>query len=170
MHRSSWPLGLLLVAPAVFGQTPSTDTQTLQALLSEVRQLKRELQTQSVTTQRTQILFFRLQTQQAAVARASERADNARAKLADTQTTRKKLETEAQGVGDRLEHTDNAAERKDLEGMSQYYKRRLEELGEVQQQEQAKQAEAEDLLRLEESKLNELQTRLDELDRALQKE
>lgn len=118
---------------------------------------------------RTQILFFRLQSQQAAVARALQRADDARAKLADTQTERKKLGTEAKDTQDRLEHADNALDRKNLEGVVQYFKRRSEELEEEEQQRQAKQIEAEDQLRIEQAKLDDLQARLGELDKALQK-
>jgi chromosome segregation ATPase len=169
MHRYSLLLGFLLLASTGFGQTSQTDSQTLQALLAEVRQLRQELQTQSTTAQRTQILFFRIQTEQAAVARASQRAEDARAKLAETQSARKKLESEAKGVHDRLENPDNAAERKDLEGMVTFYKRRSEELGEEEQQRQAKQVEVEEQLRLAQAKLDDLQARLDELDKALQK-
>lgn len=168
MYRFSL-LALLLVVPTAFGQSSTTDSQTLQALLSEVRQLRQELETYSATTQRTQILFFRLQSQQAIVARASQRADDARAKLVETQTTRKKAEVEAKGIQDQLERTDNALDRKSLEGMSRYYKRRFEELSEEEQQRQAKQIEVEEQLRLEQAKLNDLQARLDELDNVLQK-
>lgn len=169
MHRFSLLLALLLVAPAEFGQTSSTDSQALQTLLSEVRQLRRELQANNATTQRTQILFFRLQTQQAAVARVSQRVDDARAKLTETQAARSKIETEAKEVHDSLEHTDNPTERQILEDMATYDKRRLEELAEEEQQMQAKQSEVEGQLRLEESKLNELQVHLDELEKGLQK-
>jgi DNA repair exonuclease SbcCD ATPase subunit len=168
MYRFSL-LAVLLAAPAAFGQTSSTDSQTLQALLSEVRQLRQELETYSATTQRTQILFFRLQSQQAATARASGRADDARTKLSETQTARNKAETEAKGVHDSLEHTDNPVERKNLEDMAAYYKHRLGELADEEQQRQSKQIETEDQLRLEQAKLSDLQARLDELERALQK-
>ncbi|MGH9676877.1 MAG: hypothetical protein ACRD36_07225, partial [Candidatus Acidiferrum sp.] len=155
-----------------FGQSPSTDSQTLQALLSEVRQLRQELQTRSAAAERIQILFFHIQTQQAAVARASQRADDARTKLTETQTARKKVETEAKDVHDRLDQTDQtnvAANQKDLETMASYYKQRLQELSDEEQQRQAKQIEADDQLRLEQAKLDDLQSRLDEIDKALQK-
>ena len=169
MRRSLFLLGFLLVASTALGQTPSTDSQTLQALLTEVRQLRQELQTNSAAGQRTQILFFRLQTQETAVARVSQRVDDARAKLAETQATRKNLEGEAKRAQDTLEHTDNAVERKSLEDMVRYLKRRSEALGEEEQQRQAKQIEVEDLLRIEQAKLNDFQARLDELDKTLQK-
>jgi hypothetical protein len=169
MRRPLFLLGFLLVASTALGQAPSTDSQTLQALLTEVRQLRQELQSNSAAAQRTQILFFRLQTQQTAVARASQRVDDARAKLAETQATRKNLEGEAKRAQDSLEHVDNVAERKSQEDMIRYFKRRIEASGEEEQQRLAKQIEVEDLLRIEQAKLDEFQARLDELDKTLQK-
>ena len=46
--------------------------------------------------------------------------------------------------------------------MVPYYKRRSAEISEEEQQRQAKQIEVEEQLRVEEAKLNDLQTRLDE--------
>jgi len=140
----------------------------LQALLAEVRQVRQELRTNSAAVQRTQILFFRIQTQETAVTRLSQRLDDARARLTETQTARKNLEGEAKRVQDNLEHTDNPVERKSLEDMVRYLKRRAIEAGEEEQQRQAKQIEAEDQLRVEQAKLNDLQTRLDDLDKTLQ--
>src|SRR6266403_1460269 len=84
MHRSCLliPVFLLISAP-VFGQSTATDSQTLQALLAEVRQLHHDLQTTTVAAQRAQILLYRLQGQEVIVARASQRLDDARAKLAE---------------------------------------------------------------------------------------
>ncbi len=83
MNRSSlFVLGLLLLSTACFGQTTPGDSQTLQALLSEVRQLRQDLHTTTIAAQRAQILIYRLQGQEAAVARASQRLDEAREKLA----------------------------------------------------------------------------------------
>jgi len=65
MHRSCLLiLGLLLIATPVLGQSASTDSQTLQALLSEVRQLRHDLQTTTLAAQRAQILLYRLQGQE----------------------------------------------------------------------------------------------------------
>lgn len=169
MYRLSLLIGFLLVAPASFAQASSTDSQTLQALLSEVRQLRQQLQTVSAASQRTQILFFRIQTQQTLVDRASQRAEDARARLAETQAARKKSEAQAKDVEDSLEHSDNAAQKKEFEGMAAYYKGRLGELADEEQQRQAKQSEADEQLRVEQGKLDDLQARLDELDQLLQK-
>jgi hypothetical protein len=53
MHRSCLFIPVLMLVPApVFGQSTSTDSQTLQALLAEVRQLRHDLQTTTIAAQR----------------------------------------------------------------------------------------------------------------------
>jgi hypothetical protein len=52
--------------------------------------------------------------------------------------------------------------------MLHYYKRRIQEFSQEGQQRQGKQIEAEDRLRLEQGKLDDLMARLDELDKNLQ--
>ncbi len=100
MNRSSlFVLGLLLLSTACFGQTTPGDSQTLQALLSEVRQLRQDLQTTTIAAQRAQILIYRLQGQEAAVARASQRLDEAREKLARIQDERKHVATDVKQQG-----------------------------------------------------------------------
>jgi hypothetical protein len=87
MNRLSlFVLSLLLFPTACFGQSNSSDSQTLQALLLEVRQLRQDLQTTTIAGQRAQILIYRLQGQEAAVARVSQRLDEAREKLARIQS------------------------------------------------------------------------------------
>src|SRR5437868_4201738 len=71
-------LALLLTANRSFGQSGSTDSQTLQALLAEVRQLHHDLQTTTLAAQRAQILLYRLQAQQSVVRRMQERVDDPR--------------------------------------------------------------------------------------------
>lgn len=168
MHRTLLLLGALWLAPATLAQTASADS-TLQGLLNEVRLLRQQLEAHNAAGQRTQILFFRIQTQQAAVARASQRVDDARGRLADTQEARRKMEGEAKAAQDTLEHSDNPAERKNLENMLSYLKRHSEELNEEEQQRQAKVSEAEEQLRAERAKLDDLDARLDELERELQR-
>src|SRR5437016_14640118 len=89
MHRSCLLiLVLLLIAAPVFGQSASTDSQTLQALLVEVRQLRHDLQTTTIAAQRAQILLYRLQGQEAAVTRASQKGDDRRAKTTEMRSNR----------------------------------------------------------------------------------
>jgi chromosome segregation ATPase len=172
MHRFSLLLlGLLMIPAAAFGQTSSADSKTLQTLLQEVRQLRQDLQSTTVAVQRIQILLHRLDIQEAAVTRASQRLDDARSKLAAVQASRKRGAADIKRFEEVLrEHTENnSAERKQIEDWLSRAKPDLEASANEEQLQQAREAEAEDLLRNEQAKLEELQERLDELDRALEK-
>jgi hypothetical protein len=163
------PLSFLLVSPSAFAQSSPTDSEALQGLLAEVRQLRQVLQSSIVTSQRAQILFYRVQMQEMAVARTSQRLDDARSKLAETQSNRNHFATEAKQAEDDGSRIQNAAERKNFEDMARYWKKKFEALADEEQQRQAKEIEAKEDMRLEQVKLSELQERLDELDKALGK-
>jgi pyocin large subunit-like protein len=107
MHRA-WllALGFFFASTSAFGQTASTDSQTLQALLAEVRQIRLELRTMTIAAQRSQILIYRLQGQEASVARASQRLDEAREKLARTQDVRKHVAAEVKQTEDFVNNPD----------------------------------------------------------------
>lgn len=170
MKRSSFfALGLLLFSTACFGQTTPGDSQTLQALLSEIRQLRQDLRTTSVAAQRSQILIYRLQGQEAAVGRTSQRLDEAREKLAQIQDERKHVAAEIKQHEDFLSNTENpAAQRKALENRLPELKTRLESLESEEQQHQSREIDAEQQLRAEEVRLNDLRDQLDRLDKALE--
>src|SRR6516162_6887439 len=76
--RAMLALGLLLLSPRVFGQATSTESQTLEALLAEVHQLRQDLHAVATAGRRAQILIYRLYVQEAVVARAAKRFDQGR--------------------------------------------------------------------------------------------
>lgn len=160
--------GLLLIATAAFGQTASTNSQALEALLQEVRQLRQDLRTTALAVQRAQILIYRAQAQEAVVARASQRLDDARSKLAAAQSGRKRLALDAKHLEDRLGPTGNPNERKQLEETLAQFKARLEQLADEEQQMQARETECEVQLRNEQAKLSDLHDELDRLDKVLE--
>ena len=162
-------LGLLLISPDCFGQSTPGDSQTLQALLSEVRQLRQDLQTTTIAGQRAQILIYRLQGQEAAVARASQRMDEARDKLARIQDERKHVSSDAKQTEDFISNTENPpTQRKEVEAVLPRLKTRLESLENEEQQRQTREIEAEQQLRAEEVRLSDLRDQLDRLDKVLE--
>ena len=162
-------LSLLLFSTACFGQTTPGDSQTLQALLSEVRQLRQDLQTTAIAGQRAQILIYRLQGQEAAVARASQRLDEAREKLARIQDERKHVATDVKRHEDFISNAENPpTDRKEIAAVLPQVKTKLESLENEEQQRQAREIEAEQQLRAEEVKLSDLRDQLDRLDKALE--
>jgi len=170
MNRSSlFILGLLVFSTPCFVQTTSGDSQTLQSLLSEVRLLRQDLRTTTVATQRSQILIYRLQGQEAAVGRASQRLDEGREKLARTQDEWKHVAAEVKQQEDFVSNTENPpTQRKALENRLPELKTRLESLESEEQQHQSREIDAEQQLRAEEVRLSDLRDRLDRLDKALE--
>src|SRR6267378_2743428 len=170
MNRSSlFVVGLLFFSTACFGQTTPGDSQTLQALLLEVRQLRQDLHTTTIAAQRAQILIYRLQGQEAAVARASQRLDEARDRLARIQDERKHVAADVKRLEDAAGSTENPlTQRKEAEDILRQFKTRLESLENEEQQRQTREIEAEQQLRAEEVRLSDLRDQLDRLDKALE--
>ena len=150
--------GVVLVTA---GQTTSSDSQTLQALLSEVRELRKELQVSLPRMQSAQILLSRLQIQQVAVTRASQHLDDARSKLAEVQVVLKSQAAEVSRLEDHSPIPGETAEQ--VEEVVNRAKGDLEVSKSLEQQRKATEAEAEQQLRTEQEKLNRLETQLDEL-------
>src|SRR6266436_7245539 len=98
------------MAAATFAQTTSPDSQTLQALLTEVRQLRQDLQVSLTTVESVQVLLSRLQIQEVAVSRASQHLDDARSKLAEVQVVVRSEAAEIKHFEDAPNNLDNAAQ------------------------------------------------------------
>jgi hypothetical protein len=73
-------VAMMLAASNGLCQTPAKEVDTLQSLLVEVRQLRQDIESMTVASQRVQIALYGLQIQDAAVARAAQRLDDARNK------------------------------------------------------------------------------------------
>jgi chromosome segregation ATPase len=170
MNRASlFVLGFFVFSTSCFGQTTPGDSQTLQALLTEIRLLRQDLRTTTVAAQRSQILIYRLQGQEAAVARASQRLDEARDKLARTQDERKHVAAEVKQTEAFVSNTENpATQRKELENRLSELKARLETLESDEQQYQSREIEVQQQLRAEEVRLSDLRDQLDRLDKTLE--
>ncbi|OLB85298.1 MAG: hypothetical protein AUI12_11655 [Acidobacteria bacterium 13_2_20CM_2_57_6] len=163
-------LSLLLFPTACLAQTTPNDSKTLQSLLLEVRQLRQDLQTTTIAGQRAQILIYRVQGQEAAVARASQRLDEFREKLARIQDERKHVAADVKRFEDSLSSSENPpTQRKEIEqGMLPQLKTRLESLENQEQQLQTREIEAEQQLRAEEVRLSDLRDQMDRLDKTLE--
>lgn len=73
MRRPYFLISIVLgLAILCVGQTTSSESQALQALLTEVRELRKNLQVSLAGMQSAQILLSRLQLQEVAVTRASQ--------------------------------------------------------------------------------------------------
>lgn len=171
MNRPAF-LGLfvfLSFSGACLGQSAQNDSQTLQSLLAEVRHLRQDLQTTTLTAQRTHILIYRLQRQEATVARASQRLDEAREMLSGAQSEKKRLAAEIKQHEEFIRNAENPpAQRKEFENRLAEDKARLEMFETQEQQLATRESEADQQLRAEESRLSDLRDQLDRFDKTLE--
>ncbi len=169
MHRS-WllVLGLLFISGLGFAQSTSTDSQGLQALVAEVRQLRKDLQITNASALKAQILLSRLQAQEATVARLSQHLDDARSKLAETQDHRRHVVADMKRNEELLDSTETSpASRKEAQEVISRIKPQLEVLAAEEQDRQRREIESEEQLRTEQAKLGGLEDRLERLEKEL---
>jgi len=164
LTRAAFALMIVTVAGA---QTASPDTLALQALVTEIRQLRQDMQATTITTQRVQIVLYRLQTQSALVGRATSRLDDARSSLGNLQSERKNLSLRMIGSQETLKNTQNPAERSSLETMLVQAKAEVERMSADEQRLQSREIDAEAQVRAEQARLGELQDQLERLDKVL---
>ena len=117
MHRPLLLIpSLLLISMPAFGQSGSSDSQTLQALLAEVRQLRHDLQTTTVAAQRAQILIYRVQAQESVVRHMQERVEDARSRLAQVHFEQNNRAASIKQIGEKKGRSETSpTEKKDLE-------------------------------------------------------
>ena len=118
----------LLIATAAGAQTASPDILALQALVTEIRQLRQDMQATTIATQRVQIVLYRLQTQTALVTRASSRLDDARSSLGNAQSDKKTIADRVPQMEESIKSVQDPKERKNMEDMLVGTKMQLERL------------------------------------------
>ena len=113
MRRTFFLLSVVFgISATAFAQAPSSDSQTLQALLSEVRELRHELRNSMARMKTGQILLSRLQTQQQAVTRVSARLDAARSNLTSMQDNQKRVALDIKRLEETLSGEENLSQQK----------------------------------------------------------
>ena len=160
-------LSVLLFSSPALGQATQTESTTLQALLAEIRQLRQDLQTSAIAARRAQILIYRLHVQEAAVARASQRLDEAKSSIEQLRARRKYQEIQIKQYENMKDRAENAAQRKQFEDAITEIKAQTEALVPEEQEAQMRETEFEQQSRIEQAKLDQLQNELDRLDQAV---
>ena len=157
-------LTIFAYAALMQAQTP-TDSQQL---LNEVHQLRQDVAAITVTVQRTQILLFRLQLEESAMARATQQVDAARARLNGIAQRRKQQADEVQGLEAELNRTQDAAQQARLPQVIANVKKQIENWGPDEQEAQSKLIDAETQFRSEQAKRDALEAALDKIDKQLE--
>ena len=149
-------------------QTPAKESDTMQALLTEVRQLRLAIESMTGASQRVQIALYSLQMQDSAVARAAQRLDEVRGKCSAKESDRAHFASEVQSLESAVvTHPDE--ETKAFKDQLGHLKRELDVKSTELQSCQATEAEVSSQFRNEQAKLTELQDRITRLDAALAK-
>ena len=152
------------------GQMAVKEPETMQSLLAEVRQLRLDIEAMTVASQRVQIALYSLQMQDAAVARAVQRADSARNKCQGFENTRQHLASEITRLENRqAEGTAPKSEIEEIKSRLAGLKSELDGQTAALQTCQAGEAEAVNQLRNEQGTLVDLQSRITQLDKNLEK-
>ena len=160
-------LSLLFFSSCAHGQATPTESPTLQALLTEIRQLRQDLQTSAIAARRAQILIYRLYVQEAAVANVSQRLDEAKSSIEQLRARRKYYEIQIKQDEGMRDHAENATQRKQFEDAITGLKAQMEEWVPEEQEMQIRETELEQQSRIEQAKLGQLQDELDRLDQAV---
>lgn len=155
------------MSACAFGQAASSDTQALQALLSEVRGLRQDLRVSLNRAQSMQILLARLQMQEGAVTRASDHLNDARQRLLDMHVHQREITSELKRLEEALSGAENPQQQTDFQDRIKQVKSNLEIAGNVAQQQQTTESQAEQQLRDEQDKLGAIESQLDDLIRVM---
>jgi chromosome segregation ATPase len=148
-------------------QTTEPPTGTMEAVLSEIRLLRQELQAAAAATRKAQIVIYRLHVQADVLERATERLENTKGELAQLDSQKKSLTEQIKQLEEMKDRPENEQRRKQFEDYLTNSKANLEAVGPREQELQAKQIELEADLRTEQAKWDRLQSELDRLENSL---
>ena len=150
-------------------QLPQSDNaQPMQALLNEVHQLRLAIQRSNLNTYHAQVTLERLRLQQQRVDRLSEKLEKVRIELAEIRSHQAKLPEDLKQVEDNLAKETDPNKRRELEAVLQILKREPERLAQALTQALEQEAQLIAQLQPERVKLNELNDRLDTLQKELE--
>jgi SMC interacting uncharacterized protein involved in chromosome segregation len=177
-HTTSLPACFLLIVGLplfALGQQAGTtdaspDKATLQALLTEVRQLRFALERSTSVAPRIQLAFQRVQLQQDRVDRLSKQLQDSHTQTAAAVDRKARLVTAVQQFEGRISQEQDPTRRKGLELEMKGVTAELEQQTLQEQQEQAQEIQFSGQLQTEQAKLNELSDQLNELDKRLQQD
>jgi hypothetical protein len=130
-------LGLMLCFASTsmaIGQTNSSDAQALHEIAAELHAMRTELHQQTARNQTMQVLLFEMQTQQAVVARATQRVDEARSKLIEVQDGKKHVEADIARDEETIRSTKDDAEKTRAKAEMEHSKAELESLEAIEQE------------------------------------
>jgi chromosome segregation ATPase len=160
--------GFLFLCPIAFCQQPQSDTQTMQALLQEIRQLRHDIQVAATAARRAQILIFRIHEQQVAVDTASSTLENTKNAVMQMQWQTENTKSQIQAAQERRDRSENEEEKRRCDEAIKQWQTTLAEAEPTEQELKSKEIEQEADCKAARAKLDQLECELDQLDRDLQ--
>jgi len=162
--------GLVCFSSPASCQTQISDaqTRTMEAVLSEIRQLRQDLQTAALAARKAQIVIYRLHIQQGVVERATSRLDNAKTEIAQVENQRRYQTEQIKRLKVMKERAENEEQKQQLDENIATLESNLQDWDPREQELQSQQIELEGELRAEQAKLARLDEELDRLENALQ--
>ncbi len=164
-------------ATTAFAQQSSSDSQLTQALLTEVRQLRQDLQATAGVILRAQIVMYRLQVESGLLTRATQRLDDARTRCSSYQSQIRTLtvqieQLEAQPpvyslAGSNPPPGQNPNDQRNIQSMLARYKSTLAAMTNEDQQCQSRLVEAQSQVQVAQSRVDDFQSQLDKIDKLL---
>ena len=151
-----------IVAASALAQTPPDGA--LQALLLEVRQLRQALETSTLVVPKIQLTLLRMQTQQESVNRATKELDDLRVRIARSDSERADL---LKSIDFEVGQEQEASRKATLQNQLKQFKAAMEQPRTGDFQLRATEAELSGRLRIEQAKLDEINGKLNVLDRML---
>ncbi|HVT99335.1 MAG TPA: hypothetical protein VHE33_17665 [Acidobacteriaceae bacterium] len=147
----------LTAAIPCLAQSGQSDSQTLQAILAEIRAIHQEVK----VTQTSQILLTELQVQQTVVNRATQRVDDAQSRLNDIKLAQKENAGEQARIKERLEQPiSDPNEAQALTEHAEELKRQAATMATIEQERTTNLQSAQQQLKDAQDSLDEIQSQL----------
>src|SRR5216684_8287270 len=158
---------LVCLCLAARAEAPASDVQTLQALLTEVHQLRLALERSTQIAPRIQIAVERLKLQQDQVARTARQLDDLRQNIDNRRADLPKIQQRLETIAAESDQATDPGKHRELVETSKMMKLESDQVEKSLQQMQAREGELASQLQSEQSRLAELNDRLDQIERAL---
>ena len=153
------------LTPLSSAQSP--DSASLQALVTEIHQLRLAVERASATTPKIQITLQRLQLQEQRVTRISEQLAEVRKQIAASSERNPFPSTFIQSLNTKLDQEQDTTRKKAIEEQLHQLTAMMEQQGRMLQQMRTQEAELAASLRIEQAKAEELNDHLAALERTL---
>lgn len=149
-------------------QTP--ETPLTREVVIELQRLRQAVERSTVNQYRVTIAIERLRVQQELLGRLSRDLENARRATTDLQTNRAMMTERAKELEQAVNTATDAQHRKALEEEQKQFKLQLGRIEQLEQTERTRETELRTRLDVEQGKLNDLNERLDALEREFEKQ